>query len=229
MSSRIENKQLVDELYDRITQQQAIAPTFIVEISGTPNSGKTTSVLKFENLFNRKKMGFKFIHEMATKCPINNKLLPEFNYWTGTSTMTKFWELLYKKPTVIICERGIFDALCWLEFHYKRKSISEFQLKKMADFYLNDSLTKYKKYVLELVCSPKCAVDREYMINDYHIPGTIVNKEIVQQINQSIKTSSDKYNDYFDRIETVDSTNMDMESTVTTVFNKILHYLLDNI
>lgn len=229
MSSRNENKRLVDELYDKITRHQVITPTFIIEISGTPNSGKTTSVLKFENLFNRKKMGFKFIHELATKCPINDKLLPEFNFWTGTSTLTKIWEILYEKPKVIICERGIFDALSWLEFHYLRKSINESQLNIMSDFYLNESLSKYKKYVLELVCSPTCAVDREYMINDYYIPGTIVNEEIVQQINRSIKVSCNKYNKYFDKIETVDSTNLDMETTVTIVFNKILRYLLENV
>lgn len=226
MDIKTENHKLLDSI---IAQQKANKRTIILEISGTPNSGKTTVLNKLSSLFSRKKIAHKILKESASECKIPNKLSPAFNYWTGSRTMTKLWEALALTPHLIICERGLFDAICWLDFHQRRDSIPNVQFETIKNYYLNEDIYKYNRYVLEMVCSPETAVKREYNINDFNAGGTIVNTDIISQFNNAIIDCTNTFEHDFSQIDTLDTDSMDMNQTVDLSFNYLFQYLTENL
>lgn len=94
----------------------------IIEFCGSPKAGKTSSITAL-NIF-LKRNGFKTVvlTERASVCPISDKQSPVFNVWTCSATINEINEKMDKANSggesidVILCDRGIFDALCWCKW-----------------------------------------------------------------------------------------------------------------
>ena len=93
----------------------------VIEISGTPRSGKSLSIESLRAFFDDNKINVAIVPEQASFCPIPEKSDYFFNIWTGCQTLSKFVDYLRNqnnyKYDVILLNRGIFDILVWLNFH----------------------------------------------------------------------------------------------------------------
>ena len=114
-------KELQDSAARILEMKKATRPRrpIVLEFGGTPKSGKT-SCLSSLNLF-LKRNGFatKLLTERASICPISDKFNPLFNIWTCNSAVAELAATFAeqgKTLDVIICDRGVFDALCWFEW-----------------------------------------------------------------------------------------------------------------
>lgn len=218
-----ENTDLVNKLANNKIDTQYCP--IIIELSGTPNSGKTTVLNKISSVCRRKHINCRVIFESAPYCKILNKLSPEFNYWTGADFIKKLWNFIAEKPDIVLCERGLFDAICWMEFHLNENNISKKQFQIMKNFYLNEDISNYTRYVLVMTCSDQVAVNRENTNSTYGAIGTIVNETTISKINIAIKSTIELCQNSFDKIDTIDTSDLNIEQTVDSVFNKILQYL----
>ena len=70
---------------------------FIIEVLGTPNSGKTSAIQTFEKVLKRSNVKYKIIYEGASRCKIKDKLSPNFNFWTLSDTMKLLLETFESK------------------------------------------------------------------------------------------------------------------------------------
>ena len=104
--------------------KQHFNKTLVIEISGTPNSGKSSVIKSIEKMMIRSNICHSVIQESALKCKIQDKLSEDFNIWTACETICSLVHSLNHHKDVIILERGIFDALCWCEFHFRRNNLN---------------------------------------------------------------------------------------------------------
>ena len=89
----------------------------IVELAGTPRAGKTTAMHGLAGRLESTDFRVEVVEEQAARCPVWSKRDPEFNIWTVCTTLAQTIEASYNNAHVILIDRGIFDALCWMDWY----------------------------------------------------------------------------------------------------------------
>src|SRR5712692_5275098 len=90
-------------------------PLFI-EFCGTPKSGKTTCATRLTHFLSRNGFSVMTVAERAGVCPLRNKSHMTFNVWTACASLNEMLEAVERDYQIVIFDRGIFDALCWMNF-----------------------------------------------------------------------------------------------------------------
>lgn len=194
----------------------------IVEISGSPNSGKTSAIHAIERIDKQQGVKVKIIYEAATKCKIKDKLSIDFNIWTANFTINSILESLNNSYDMIICERGVFDCLCWLEFHIKNKNIPFSFIEEIYNFYQSKKWFENIDFIYVMTCSPEVSIKREYLDGLTEVSGTIVNKKILSIIDEAILNTIEKNKETLQNIYTLDTTSLDQISINRTIVSSIL-------
>lgn len=88
---------------------------FVLELTGTPKAGKTTSVNTLRSFF--KECGYRvhLLNERAADCPLPMKGHFFFNAWTTATMLSEVLETYDTDVDLLILDRGFFDALIWLQ------------------------------------------------------------------------------------------------------------------
>jgi predicted NUDIX family phosphoesterase len=208
----------------------------LIEFCGSPKSGKSTSITSL-NIF-LKRNGFKtaIVPEMAAICPVENKTHPYFNSWTLFSSLAETIRLLsvYRnKVDIIIVDRAIFDAICWFEWLNTNSSKSTPYLDdKTYEGFLELLLKRYIwsslfDLTIILKVKPQVSLDREYANLLTEKRGSIMNEVVLEGFNEAVISCYDKYREYFQNIEIIDTSEKDPNEVGLDVTKRILLQLKD--
>jgi len=197
----------------------------IIEISGSPNSGKTSAIHAIEKIVKQQGIKVKIIYEAATKCRLKDKLSIDFNIWTANLTINSILEALNNSYDMIICERGFFDCLCWLEFHTKNSNIPFNSIEEIYNFYKSKKWFENIDFIYVMTCSPEASIKREYLDGLTEVSGTIVNKKVLSIIDESISATIEKNKEDLKNIYMLDTTYLDQISINRTIVSSILSEL----
>lgn len=199
----------------------------IIEFDGTPNSGKTTIAEEtFKVLNNLFKCSY--ITERAINCKINDKLSPQFNFVTGTQTVIKIIEEIECGNQIIVCERGLLDAIFWMDFHYANNKISNKSNQLMTDFYLSEEFINYKVFSIVMQCNSSATINREKIVNKYITNKRIVNKHVIDMYNVSIEECYAKYKHFFKAVK-IDTSSLSIQDTFDSCLFYILKYISEEL
>lgn len=165
-----------------ILRRQARRPYF-VELAGTPKAGKTTTLHALRGFL--KQCGF-HVHEMrerAADCPIAMKGHFFFNTWTTTTMLASMIESLESEADIVLLDRGVFDAIVWLESQYREQQVTSEEYKVFREFVLLDRWRTLTDLTFVFTVSPDQALEREN--KDLLIPrtGSIMDKSFLERYN----------------------------------------------
>ena len=94
----------------------------IVELSGLPNSGKTTFMQRLITICEEKSVNAEFIQESAELLPLFiKKGSLDQNLWITLETLQRCTEIRSSNTTLIIVDRGFYNQLFWATL-YKEKN-----------------------------------------------------------------------------------------------------------
>ena len=184
----------------------------VIEFCGSPKSGKT-SCLKSLDVFLRRN-GFKtyIISEKAENCPITNKHSPIFNLWTVMRSIADLCEMLYDRRhsdvDIILCDRPVCDALCWLEWMRTRGALGDGEFETIANFVTLPFWTRAIDIVFVLTADPSDSIAREYahlltrkresIMNEKSVGGPTVGRRCGgPSARAAVRTSSVRGNEGF--------------------------------
>ncbi len=121
-------QKLEQEAVDLLVMLKESAPArpLIIEFSGTPKAGKTTIINSLRLFLRRNGYEVLVLVERASTCPITNKEDLTFNTWTACATLLQMLDAAQwpRRHQVVILDRGLFDALAWMDWLYNRKRMS---------------------------------------------------------------------------------------------------------
>lgn len=197
----------------------------IIELSGTPNSGKTSLIEEIDGAFRRYDIKCKVICESAKYCKISNKKIPQYNYWTALETIQRIISVIDQGYKIILCDRGIFDAITWMKFYYNNKLIRKDDFDSTIKFYSLNMWRQFIQYVILITCDPQIAIERDVTYKEFNKYGTIVNLETLQEINIAINESKEEYSYIFNNVFSYD-TSKDIEGVKRKITDKLFDYLL---
>lgn len=109
----------VRELEERaariLSRMQKSGKPLFIEFTGTPKSGKTTIAQNLSLLLRRNGFRCAMMVEKASVAPFGSKKDMRFNIWTACQTLTNMFEYFESSVSIVLIDRGLFDALCWTE------------------------------------------------------------------------------------------------------------------
>jgi thymidylate kinase len=138
---------------------------FVIELTGPPKSGKTTTKEKLQQLFRRNGFLVEAPEEGAEAVTWAKRLDPEYNLQTGEYALSATRELCYgskhKSFHVVILDRAVYDVVFRMEYNRMRGKITEAQQRAIEDYFLLDvNRAMFDCHVI-LVADPHVALARE--------------------------------------------------------------------
>jgi len=204
-------------------------PLFI-EFCGTPKAGKTTCADRLTYFLNRSGYQVLKIVERASLCPLRNKHHVSFNIWTACTALVQILEAKEKDYNIVILDRGIFDALCWMNFMTMTGRLTEAEKEKIVSFFLLDYWLSMLDIVFLMVTTPQEAVRREFQDQLIQKEGSIMNERTLTLYNKAIEKTYEDMAKHFKsviKINTTKFTQIECAKAVTKESLQVLHNLLN--
>jgi len=178
---------------------------FFIEFSGTPKAGKTTIINSLRLFLNRNGYRVSVLVERASTAPIVNKLHVHFNVWTACQTLCQMLDSAQwpERNDIVILDRGLFDALAWMDWMYHRDELDEETMNKIIGFVTIDSWRNLVDMTFVMLTTPEESLHREYKDQVTKKPGRIMNAEAIDRFNQSLERTREKFGKLFPRITEV--------------------------
>lgn len=206
----------------------------IIEFCGSPKAGKTSSITAL-NIF-LKRNGFKttVLTERASICPISDKQSPIFNVWTCTATINEINEKMDEAKSkyedhidVILCDRGIFDALCWFRWLKSRNKMGEDEYNILTQFAMLNRWQKNIDLVYIFLATPEESIRREYANLLTNKRGSIMKEDILAQYKNAVEETLNEYESAFRATCVKDTTGREQNDVSYEVTEKTLLTLKD--
>lgn len=200
----------------------------IIEFCGTPKAGKTSCISSLVIFLKRNRFKVKVLTERASVCPINDKFDPNFNVWTGCSSLAELTRIISnesKEHDVVILDRGIFDSVCWFHWQLERHHLSHSDYDVFRDFFLAERWTSKIDIVYILKASETDALEREYSHLLTRRYGSVMNPTVLRTYNESIDQCAGLYQDRFQDVRSIDTTKMEQNEVSYRVTIDILRAL----
>jgi thymidylate kinase len=198
----------------------------MVEITGSPSAGKTTIIKSLDDFLRDQGLRVLRPQEGAEVIRHIPRSTPVYNIATGLYALTKFIEESYcHKYDIIIFDRCIFDAYCWMEYWHEKSKLEIQDKHVIQNFFLQKFFTENIDAAYFVVCDPKIAMERELRVS-------ILKKDREMTNPKSIANLVARYRDAFSLLSTnhpqlklIDTSEMDEQAMVEQVALDILNVL----
>lgn len=196
-------------------------PLFI-EFCGTPKSGKTTCATRLTHFLNRNGFNVATITERASVCPLRNKSHMTFNVWTACASLNAMLEAVEKDYQIVIFDRGVFDALCWMNFMEMVGRLSHDEKQTIFSFLLMERWRAFADIIFLMTTTPKEALKREYQDQLTKREGSIMNERTLTLFNKAIDLTRDTMAKDFKSVVEIDTTELAPADGITQITKETL-------
>ncbi|MCD8562392.1 MAG: AAA family ATPase [Bacilli bacterium] len=185
--------------------------TKIIEFTGTPEAGKTTTIHLL-----KEKLGPK-VHVIEESCENMKSYLPrgakEEALYMVIAMMKDYIEALYQDYDYVLIDRGLYDRYFWNNYSYSRGDITK-EKKEERDSFINHPHFDYHADLLVVF-----KIEPDEAIRRRGGEGRFVTKDRLEKYNQSLEV----FTQNFDKtnILEVDTTNLSKEEVVYKILEKI--------
>ena len=238
-NERKENIQKLESLAQEVLQLKNVhrqRRPIVIEFCGSPKAGKTSSINSLNIFLKRNGFRTSVLAERASVCPILDKQSPVFNSWTCSATINEINEKIdtanaspnpENNLDVIICDRGIFDSLCWFRWLKNRDKMNEYEYDVFTKFALLNRWQKNIDLVYVFVTTPEESIRREYanLLTDKR--GSIMKENILYQYKEAVEQTLLEYQEVFRATCIIDTTEQEQNDVGYEVTEKTLITLRD--
>lgn len=203
MNENTESIKNLEEIAKLVLQaKKTVRPRrpIVIEFCGTPKAGKTSCVSSLNLFLKRNGFKTKVLSERASVCPIRDKYNPSFNLWNLFSSSAELLENFVEKSReidIILCDRSVFDCLCWFHWFKRYDHINEQDFRILIDFLTMNRYRTMFDIIYVFKSSPEIALEREYAYLLTRKTGSIMNKTVLSEYNECLDLAIQANNDKF--------------------------------
>lgn len=178
---------------------------FVLEFTGTPKAGKSTSVATLQTFFKGAGYQVHLLKERAADCPLPMKGHFFFNAWTMATMLAEVLETHETSVDLLILDRGFFDALIWLELQVRRGQVTAGEKRTFSEFILLERWRSLVDLTFIMKVSPEKALERENEKLIVPRTGGMMNPRALGEFNEVLALVRREYENRFPLIE-IDTT-----------------------
>lgn len=200
----------------------------IIEFAGLPRSGKSSCIAVVRDYFLRSGHSVRMAGEGARSCPFSNQYRIEIACWTANQALNSILEakLSIRPETLILQDRGLFDALAFFNLLHLEGLISEEMLTHFVNYFANPRWTRFVDLVILFDVSPNTAIERDLAAKLSASPGIITNIATIQNLSAAYDLIYEKYSGNqrssgFSKVERLDTTHDDPLETARVAIQLI--------
>jgi len=181
---------------DAAERFQGARKPVIFEFAGVPKAGKTSTSNALQAFLKRCGFRVEIVIERTSLCPIRDKTHSNFNVWTACTTLAQILEKTQNPPRIddpdiLILDRGLFDALCWLRLMERLERIRPEERRGIESFLTMADWRKRISAVFVMMVSPADAMQREKgFLPVEHKEGSIMNEKVLAQMLNTTRETS---------------------------------------
>jgi predicted NUDIX family phosphoesterase len=160
----------------------------IFEFAGVPQAGKTSTLNALQAFLRGCGFRVDVVIDRASLCPIRDRTHSNFNVWTACTTLAQILERTQNPsrvddPDILILDRGLFDALCWLRLMERLERIRPKDRQAIESFLRLADWRKHISAVFVMLGSPGDVLQREKgLLPAEHKAGSIMNEKILARL-----------------------------------------------
>ena len=202
---------------------------FVIEFSGTPRTGKTTTIHNLYDFF--KKCGFdvSLIEEFTTSSYYKEELkekvkdmgVGERNIFIAEEVYKQLEDSIHSFKDIILIDRSLNDRQIW---NYRRLLSGD--IKEEKYLYLRDRYQKASKEDIDFLvityADPIVALKRDYVSSLALEKRSFLNYDNIHLFNQSLDSLKDLFEESVDSYMLVDTSDMSMNDVSLCVASEIL-------
>jgi len=218
-------QKILSYLKSNIRYDESFLPRpFFLEFTGSPASGKTTTITELDKFLRRH--GFRVLRPQEGAEVIRHipRTTPLYNIRTGLYALSKLVDESYGHLyDVVIFDRCIFDVYCWMIYWEEKSKLSQEEKVLIQNFFLSRFWTDKIDAAYFMTCDPKEALKRELRIALSQKLGKTTNpatiKTLVGRYKSAYKVLSPKYK----QLHLMDTTRIDEQIMVEVIAREILN------
>ncbi|MEK7179131.1 MAG: AAA family ATPase [Patescibacteria group bacterium] len=140
--------------------QEFLPPPFCIEFTGSPSSGKTTTIKQIYNFLRRHGFEVLMPQEGAEVIPGRMRDKPDYNVQTAVYALRiLLLESREHRYDFVLFDRCVFDAYHWMLYWQEKNKLSRGDAEVIQNFFLLWAQKINLSYVM--VCAPDIAIRRE--------------------------------------------------------------------
>lgn len=183
---------------------------FMVEFTGTPEAGKTTSIHNITNMLSSKGYNVKILRESAESLPSEiPKGTWQANLWMHYQTQAGILKAQFSKADIVLIDRGLVDSDFYGKKFLWENVYSEEQYTKFRSQFMNEL---FPNFVVALTVSVEISIARRGG------EGRLVNKEYLKRYNEEFVKY---YNEINISKTIIETSKMSIETMNKKIFDEI--------
>ncbi len=212
-------KTILTFLKSEVRYDQRFMPRpFFVEITGSPSSGKTTTITELDKFFRR--MGFRVLRpqEGAEVIRHIDRTTPIYNVRTGLYALSMLLDYSHGNAyDIVIFDRSIYDAYTWMVYWQQKGNLTPEEMKCVQDFFLMRLWTPYIDAAYFMVCNPEESMRRELRIALSEKFGETTNPASVKTLVERYRAAYDFLHPTHPNLHLFDTSSMSEQAMVEAV------------
>ncbi len=196
---------------------------FFVEFTGSPDSGKTTTIDELYKFFKTLKFRVLRPQEGAEVIQHIPRTTPLYNIRTADYARTQLMDLSHGHMyDLVLFDRCIFDAYCWMMYWEAKGQLTLDEVKLYQSFFLSKFWVDKLDAVYFVVCDPEKAMKRSQEVSLTDRLGSFTNPATIKVLVDRFHQANRDLSPRFPQLKLVDTTNMDKQEMVEHFANEIL-------
>jgi len=141
--------------------------------------------------------------------------------------LAELLENIETETDIIIKDRGLFDALVWLELQQKRGEVLPAEASQIENFLLLDRWKNLIDMVVLFTVSPGESLLREAGPHITEEGGSVMNPKVLDRLNSAANEAEKRYANKFKKFVSIDTTNSSATETGFRLAKEILETMTE--
>jgi len=200
---------------------------FMIEFTGSPDSGKTTCIKELDKLLHRSDFRVFIPQEGAEVIRHIGRDTPEYNIRTGLYALNMLMDFTHGHMyDIVIFDRSIFDAYTWMIYWEGKGLLSPQERETIQNFFLSRFWTDRLITSYIVLCEADEAVRRGQRIAASENLGASSNPESIRKSVERHQQMFAELSPRYPQLHLVDTTHMDEKTMVEHIATTTMEALL---
>lgn len=199
---------------------------FFVEFTGSPSSGKSTTIVELYKFLRR--LGFRVYKPLEGAEEIQHipRTTPVYNVRTGLYALQILLDESYKHTyDIVLLDRGVFDTYAWMMYWRDKEKLTTEEEQLIQQFFLNPLWINTIDAAYFMICSTEEAMRRELRIALSDRLGETTNPASVTKLIDRYTRAYELLRGGYPQLQLVDTTELTEQAMVETIGSHLLNTL----